>query len=104
MNILALKENEVMISPDTVAAIIRLENQAKRVAEEQKAFRQALLEEMEEKGIRKVEVPGLTITYVDATDREQFDKKAFRSDNPDLYDQYITFAPVKSSVRVKVGE
>lgn len=104
MNILALKENEVMINPDTVAAIIRLENQAKRLADEQKAFRQAILEEMEEKGIRKVEAPGLTITYIDATDREQFDKKAFRSEHPDMYDNYITMTPVKSSVRVKVGE
>lgn len=104
MNYLTTKENEITLSREAAVAIMRLEAEAKSVVEKQKAMRQALLEEMEEKGIRKVEVPGLTITYVDATDREQFDKKAFRSDNPDLYDQYVTFAPVKSSVRVKVGE
>ena len=44
----------------------------------------------------------LAVTYVAPQKREQFDKKAFQEDNPDLYDGYVKFIETKPSIRVKV--
>ena len=60
-----------------------------------------LLEEMKNKGIKKIETPDVIISYVDASDRETFDTKQFREDNPDMYDEYVKFTPVKASIRIK---
>ena len=59
-------------------------------------------EEMEKKGIKKIESEELLINYIESTDRETFDKKAFQKEHADLFDEYVTMKPVKSSIRVKV--
>lgn len=61
-----------------------------------------ILNEMEEKGLLKLETDSLIISYVAPTERETFDSKSFRESNPDLYDDYVNFSPVKSSIRIKV--
>ena len=57
---------------------------------------------MENKNILKLETDDLTITYIAPAERETFDSKRFREENSDLYDEYVKFSPVKSSIRVKV--
>ena len=61
----------------------------------------SLLEEMKDKGIKKIETPDVVISYIDESERETLDTKRFRTENPDLYDEYVKFTPVKASVRIK---
>lgn len=61
----------------------------------------SLLEEMRNKGIKKIETPDVIISYIDESERETLDSKRFRSENPDLYDEYVKFTPVKASIRIK---
>lgn len=84
--------------------IANFERQLKAIKKQEDALKQAILEEMESKGIIKLEdeITGLSITYVAETTRESFDSKAFRKDNPDVYDEYVRMSPVKSSIRIKV--
>ena len=60
---------------------------------------------MEDKQILslKDEENGLLISYVASSERETFDSKKLRENNPDLYDEYVKFTPVKSSIRIKVN-
>lgn len=85
--------------------IAEYERQIKLIDEEYKAVKEAIKAEMEARGILKIEdeTNGMTITYIAPTSRESFDNKKFKSDNPDLYDEYVKFSPVKSSIRIKVG-
>lgn len=61
----------------------------------------SLLEEMKDKGIKKIETPDVVISYIEESERETLDTKRFREENPDLYDEYVKFTPVKASVRIK---
>ena len=57
---------------------------------------------MEANNVLKIDNDNLTITYIAPTERETFDSKTFREEHEDLYDAYVKFNPVKSSVRIKV--
>lgn len=61
----------------------------------------SLLEEMRDKGIKKIETPDVIISYIEESERETLDSKRFRTENPDLYDEYVKFTPVKASIRIK---
>jgi hypothetical protein len=61
----------------------------------------SLLEEMRDKGIKKIETPDVVISYIEESERETLDSKRFRTENPDLYDEYVKFTPVKASIRIK---
>ena len=60
-----------------------------------------LLDEMQKHDIKKIETPDVIISYIDETERETFDSKKFREDNPDMYDEYVKFSKVKASIRIK---
>lgn len=74
----------------------------KEIKEKEEELKQNILTEMENKNILKLETDDLTITYIAPAERETFDSKRFREENSDLYDEYVKFSPVKSSIRVKV--
>ena len=61
-----------------------------------------LLEEMKTKGIKRIETPDVVISYIDETTRETLDSKRFRTENPDLYDEYVKITPIKASVRMRI--
>ena len=75
---------------------------AKEIKAKEDELKKAILTEMESKGIIKLETDELTISYVASTDRETFDSKKLRADNPDLYDEYIRMSTVKPSIRIKL--
>lgn len=82
--------------------IAEFERQVKFIEAEEKRLKSAILAEMEAKGIIGIETDDLKITYVAPTDREKFDSKQFQSDHSELYDEYVSMIPVKSSIRIKV--
>ena len=96
-------ENEnAVLMPSASAMLAEFERQVKEIEAKQKELKQRILEEMEANGILKVETDELTISYVAPTSRESFDSKAFRKDNPDLYDEYVKISQVSASVRMKL--
>lgn len=102
MNELITKEG--LLTPAVQNQIVEFEKQAKAVKEAQEKLKEAILKEMEEKGIIKLDSEELTITYVAPTYSERFDSKALKADNEELYNKYIKLSKVKSSVRIKVKE
>ena len=103
MNDLIRTENGINIL-DTVTAkkLVEFERKLKALKELEDEIKNALLVEMRDKNIKQIEDGALTISYVFPTDREDFDKKAFKEDHKDLYDEYVKFTPVKDSIRIKV--
>lgn len=75
----------------------------KKIAEFERQIKKLEALEMEQKGIIKAVCEDVAITYIPAGERETFDSKAFRKENPRLYDKYVKLSPVKASVRIKLN-
>lgn len=99
MNNLVVFENG-QLAKKAENLIAAVETETARMIEQRDLLRAELLKAMEDYGVRKIETPIFTVSYIASTDRETFDKKALKSDMPDIYEAYANFKPVKSSIRV----
>ena len=102
MELIKVYGEAALLDGTTAKHIAEFEKMAKEIKAKEDELKKAILTEMESKGIIKLETDELTISYVAATDRETFDSKKLRADNPDLYDEYIRMSTVKPSIRIKL--
>jgi len=103
MNELIRIEHELpYLNAETMTEIIENAKQIKELTERQDALKEALLNEMITKDVKKIQSSFVTITRIDATDKEKFDSKRFRAENPDLYDSYVSMSPTKAYVKLEV--
>lgn len=102
MDLIKVENGLSILDTETSRKIAEFEKAIKDMQEKEKALKEAILEEMKQKNIIKIDTPELTISYVEETYRETFDKDLFREQNPDLYDNYIKMSNVKPSLRIKV--
>jgi predicted secreted protein len=92
----------VMLDRNTAQCIADFERQLKTLKAKEDALKAAILAEMEEKNIVKLETPELDITYIAPQTRETFDTKGFRAVHPELYDDFAKLSSVSASIRLKV--
>lgn len=102
MNEIVIFEDSGLLNPEISNKIAEFEKKIKKLKKQEDLLKQSIMVEMEAKGIVKIENDDLLISYVASTNRETFDSKKLREDNPDLYDEYIKITEVKASIRVKV--
>ena len=102
MELIKIENGIGILNAEVSKNIAKFEKALKEIKEKEEESKQSILSEMESKNILKLETDSLTVTYIAPAERETFDSKRFREDNPDLYDEYVKFSPVKSSIRVKV--
>lgn len=102
MELIKVYGEAAILDGTTAKHIAEFEKMAKEIKAKEDELKKAILTEMESKGIIKLETDELTISYVAATDRETFDSKKLRTDNPDLYDEYIRMSTIKPSIRIKL--
>ena len=91
--LLGENKNEFIIRPEALKSIAEVESKIKELKKAQEDYKKQLLQEMEDKGIFKIESEreGVTVSYTEAReDLEVFNKDKFREENPDLYDKYVT--------------
>lgn len=102
MELIKLENDVALLDADVQQTIINMELAIKDLKEREEELKRTILNEMEEKHIIKVESDNLLINYIASTDRETFNTKVFREEQPDLYDEYVKLTPVKPSIRIKV--
>lgn len=102
MNYLLKTESGLILNPLISSKIAEFENKAKEIKEAEDELKAAILKEMEENNIIKLDTEDLTITYVAETYRESFDSKALKKEDEETYNKYTKISPVKSSIRIKV--
>lgn len=102
MELIKLENDVALLDADVQQTIINMELAIKDLKEREEELKRTILNEMEEKNIIKVESDNLLINYIASTDRETFNTKVFREEQPDLYDEYVKLTPVKPSIRIKV--
>lgn len=99
-NIVKIENGE--LSQESKKWLIALEKQRKLINDEYDSFKTELLKAMEENGVVKIENEDLIISYIASGEKETFDSKSFKKDHSEMYDKYVKFTPVKSSIRIKV--
>lgn len=95
-------ENGYILDKKSIEEIKEVEKLAKALKVKQDAIKAELLKVMEDNNIVKFENEDLLINYIGPTQRETFDSKQLKADNPDLYDLYVKLSEVKASVRIKL--
>lgn len=100
--LIKIENGTAILDPETSYQIAHFERLMKSAKQREDGLKARILEEMKAHNIKKIETEDITITYVPESERETFDSKRFRSENPDTYDDYVKFSTVKPSVRVKV--
>lgn len=101
-NLIEKKEDNYQLTDAVISALKMIDEEEKKVKEKKEKIRDILLKEMEDKNILKLENENISITYKAPTERETFRTKDFKKDLPDLYDTYVEFTPVKSSLLIKI--
>lgn len=67
-------------------------------------FREAVLSEMQLKGIKKFDNGEISITYIEPTTRVSIDSKKLKEELPDVYSKYSKVSDVKASVKISKKE
>lgn len=101
-NLIVKKEDNYQLADIITSELKMIDEEKKELKRKEDAIRETLLKEMEEKKILKLENENISITYKAPTERETFRTKDFKKDLPDLYDTYVEFTPVKSSLVIKI--
>ena len=101
-NLIVKKEDNYQLTDAVISELKMIDEEEKKVKEKKEKIREILLKEMEDKNILKLENENISITYKAPTERETFRTKDFKKDLPDLYDTYVEFTPVKSSLLIKI--
>lgn len=100
MQELITKENTLAVQTNN--QLVFLENQIKELSDIRDKVRSLIKEEMERKGIYKLENDDICITYIGETERETFDSKTFKKEHPSIYEEYTKSSKVSATVRIKV--
>lgn len=101
-NFIVKKEDNYQLADIITSELRMIDEEKKELKRKEDAIRETLLKEMEDKGIIKISDENISITYKAPTEKETFRTKDFKKDLPDLYDTYVEFTPVKSSLLIKI--
>lgn len=101
-NLIIKKENDYQVAHTIISELKLIDEEEKELKQRKEDIREILLKEMEENNILKIEDEKISITYKAPTERETFRTAKFKKDLPDLYDTYVEFTPVKSSLLIKI--
>lgn len=97
-----IKFEDGKLAQQAVDYITAVETQMKALKDQYDAIKDELQKAMESNGIIKIEIGNLRVNYIAESTRETFDSKQFKTDMPDLYNEYVKLSKVKASVRIKV--
>lgn len=95
-------DGQAQLNETVSQKIAAFERQIKDMKAQEEDLKAQILAAMEAGGILWIDTPEIKITYIAPTDRESLDSKGLKAEHPDLYDEYVRFVPVRSSVRIKV--
>ena len=101
-NIIERTGSEVTFSEEVCEKIISLEKQAKEIKKQQDTMKNEILDAMQKYGVLKFDNEFLKIAFIPEHDKENFDSKTFKEENPDVYDMYAKITKVKPSIRITV--
>lgn len=103
-NLVTVNNGEITLEQEVIDKLVFCETQIAEAKKIQEEYKQAILQAMENNGVKKFECDALSITYVEPTTRDTIDSKTLKSELPDIYYSYCKTSNVKASVRLKIKE
>lgn len=100
--LITIEDGKALVSQFASQQLAMVEMQIKEMIEFRDSYKKKILEEMENKGIMKIESDDLTITYKGEYETNKFDVTRFKIENPELYEEYLEPSTTKPSVTIKV--
>lgn len=100
--ITANENGELVLAKQAHDAIVFYESMMKQFKQEYDEYKKALLEAMEENGVKQIKNDDFTVTYVAPTERVSLDSKMVEMQYPRIFNECSKVSSVKSSVRVKM--
>ena len=100
--LIELKQGVPELTPQAITMIKQIEGQLKQIKQTESDLKESLLESMKKYGIKSIKLDGLAINIVSSGEKEHFDSKKFREENPELYDKYVEFVQYAESLRIKI--
>ena len=100
-----IKENadgNLVVAKQACDMISACERQMKQIKKQYDEYKQALLEAMEQYGIRKIDTEDFVVSYIGATERVTLDSKRVEAEYPEVYKECQKVSDVKASVRVRL--
>lgn len=104
MDLIKVENNIAILDPEIIENIVEIEKAVKNAKEVEDSLKQMIFDEMQAKGILKIDAEELLINYIEETDVEKFDSKAFKKEHQDLYDDYVKMSKRKAYITLKVKE
>lgn len=80
------------------------DEQKKKAEEQAKSLKEALLQEMESRGLNSFEKDGIKITYIAPSTRTSIDSARIKKDYPDIAEEYSKTTEVKASIKITIKE
>lgn len=102
MELIKLYGEAAILDGTTAKHIAEFEKMAKEIKAKEDELKKAILEEMQDKGLIKLETDELVISFVSGTTRETLNTKSLKEELPDIYDTYVDIKSVKPSIRIKL--
>ena len=105
-----LYKSEIQVTNNEIVGIISLEKiiqeldaKVKEAKAKQDELKQALIKEMEERGLKTYENEGVRITYIAPSKRTTIDTKRLQIKHPDLYEEFKKETEIKATIRITLN-
>lgn len=102
--IVKVENGEITISEELINKIIEFNKTKKEMEYQEKILKEGLMEAMNQVGLKKFIINGLSATIKDGTTRTTIDSKRLKEECPDIYEEYSKTSEVKSSIILAVSE
>ena len=97
-----LLKTDNSLSIDAERKIIAFKEAMEAIQEQEKEFRNQLLQEMKKRGITGYKDENITISLVLEGESEKFDTKAFKKKFPAMNKKFVKITPIKEHVRLSI--
>lgn len=99
-----IENGEITIAEEIVNKIIEFNKVKKEMEYQEKLLKDGLMEAMNNLGIKKFIINGLSATIKDGSTRTTIDSKRLKEECPDIFEAYSKTSEVKSSITLSVAE
>lgn len=99
-----IENGQITVAEEMVNKIIEFNKAKKEMEYQEKLLKDGLFEAMNELGIKKFIINGLSATIKDGSTRTTVDTKRLKDELPDIYHEYSKTSEVKPSLVISVSD
>ena len=102
--IVIIENNEIKVAQEIVNKIVEFNKVKKEMEYQEKLLKDGLMKAMEEVGIKKFIIDGLSATIKDGSIRTTIDSKRLKEECPEIYETYSKTSEVKPSLILTIAD